>query len=97
MTLIRDVPMTLSVVSMARTFAIEHLFAGLIAFILIRCIYKRYFSPLRNFPGPPLASVSRLWRGALITIKTERDTSDTVHSLERLDWQERRALYCSSQ
>ncbi|KAM0426442.1 hypothetical protein ACHAPT_008133 [Fusarium lateritium] len=62
MTLVRDVPVTLSVVSTARTFVTEHFFASLAVFILIRCICKRYFSPLRHFPGPVLASVSRLWR-----------------------------------
>ncbi|EEU36320.1 uncharacterized protein NECHADRAFT_52492 [Fusarium vanettenii 77-13-4] len=62
MALLGNIPVTLSVVSTARTFATQHLFACLIAFILIRCLYKRYFLPLRHFPGPPLASVSRLWR-----------------------------------
>jgi hypothetical protein len=28
-----------------------------------RCLYKKYASPLRNVPGPWLASVSRLWKG----------------------------------
>ncbi|ETI25325.1 hypothetical protein G647_02097 [Cladophialophora carrionii CBS 160.54] len=27
-----------------------------------RCLYKKYASPLRNVPGPWLASVSRLWK-----------------------------------
>ncbi|OAP59435.1 hypothetical protein AYL99_06733 [Fonsecaea erecta] len=30
--------------------------------LVIRCLYKRYASPLRNVPGPWLASCSRLWK-----------------------------------
>jgi hypothetical protein len=37
-----------------------------------RCLYKRYASPLRNVPGPWLASVSRLWKGRVLpTIRDE--------------------------
>lgn len=41
----------------------------LVAFLAVvgRCAYKKYASPLKNVPGPWLASVSRLWKGELGT------------------------------
>jgi hypothetical protein len=37
----------------------------LLAAFVLRLVLKRYASPLRKYPGPPLASVSRLWKGML--------------------------------
>lgn len=37
-------------------------------FLTIRLLYKRYASPLRRYPGPFLASCSRLWK-VYITVK----------------------------
>lgn len=34
----------------------------LVSFIVIRALYRRYASPLHKYPGPFLASVSRLWK-----------------------------------
>lgn len=31
--------------------------------IILRALYKRYVSPIRDIPGPFLASCSRLWKG----------------------------------
>jgi hypothetical protein len=35
----------------------------LLAAFVLRLVAKRYASPLRKYPGPALASVSRLWKG----------------------------------
>lgn len=32
------------------------------AALVIRALYRRYVSPLRKYPGPFLASISRLWK-----------------------------------
>lgn len=32
------------------------------AILLVRALYRRYASPLRKYPGPWLASISRLWK-----------------------------------
>ncbi len=36
--------------------------AVLLTTLLLRAVYKRYASPLRKYPGPLLASTSRLWK-----------------------------------
>ncbi|KAK4099266.1 cytochrome P450 [Parathielavia hyrcaniae] len=36
--------------------------AILVSFLLLRALHKRYASPLRKYPGPFLASVTRLWK-----------------------------------
>ncbi|KAK4109835.1 cytochrome P450 [Canariomyces notabilis] len=51
-----------SLLATAVAFATEHWLPLLIATIVIRALYKRYASPLRKYPGPFLASVSRLWK-----------------------------------
>jgi hypothetical protein len=38
-----------------------------------RCLYKKYASPLRNVPGPWLASVSRLWKGIQVFVSMAGD------------------------
>ena len=40
----------------------EHWFLVLSTLIVSRLLIKRYASPLRKYPGPVLASVSRLWK-----------------------------------
>jgi hypothetical protein len=39
-----------------------HPFAIFFGFLLFRALYRRYASPLRSYPGPVLASCSRLWK-----------------------------------
>jgi hypothetical protein len=39
-----------------------HWAAILLSSILLRSLYKRYASPLRQYPGPFLASITRLWK-----------------------------------
>jgi hypothetical protein len=34
-----------------------------LAYVLLKLLYNRYGSPLRKYPGPFLASCSRLWQG----------------------------------
>lgn len=34
---------------------------ALLVAVLTICFWRRYLSPLRDIPGPPLASVTRLW------------------------------------
>lgn len=42
--------------------ALSHWYLALPIFLVIRALYRRYASPLRRFPGPVLASFSRLWK-----------------------------------
>ncbi|TLS30469.1 hypothetical protein PpBr36_03615 [Pyricularia pennisetigena] len=43
-------------------FVLSHWAIIIPAAFLIRALYRRYASPLRKYPGPFLASVSRLWK-----------------------------------
>lgn len=52
---------TRSIVAGVVPFLLSWWFVVLPAAILTRALYKRYASPLRQYPGPWLASCSRLW------------------------------------
>ena len=43
-------------------FAKTHWPAILVTFVILRGLAKRYFSPLRKYPGPFIASCTRLWK-----------------------------------
>ena len=43
-----------------------------------RCLYKKYASPLRNVPGPWLASVSRLWKGKMLSAAVGGPTDNLI-------------------
>ncbi|KAI1404963.1 cytochrome P450 [Hypoxylon fuscum] len=45
-------------------------------FVALRCLFKRYASPLRDYPGPFLASCSRLWK--LKSTASERTHLDHI-------------------
>ncbi|KAK3352199.1 cytochrome P450 [Lasiosphaeria hispida] len=51
-----------ALVATALSFVTAHWVLVLITTLAARAAYKRYASPLRKYPGPPLASVSRLWK-----------------------------------
>jgi Cytochrome P450 len=40
----------------------SHLFLLLTTLFILRLLYKRYATPLRNIPGPFIASFTRLWK-----------------------------------
>lgn len=42
--------------------------ALLFLFLVIRPLYRRYKSPLRKFPGPFVASCTRLWEGMKVPV-----------------------------
>lgn len=43
-------------------FFISWWFVVIPAIIIVRALYRKYASPLRNYPGPWLASTTRLWK-----------------------------------
>ncbi|KAK4248362.1 cytochrome P450 [Corynascus novoguineensis] len=53
-----------TLVATALAFLAGHWALVLVGTLLLRALYKRYASPLRRYPGPVLASVSRLWKVA---------------------------------
>lgn len=53
---------TRSMVAVVIAFVSTHWALALVSAIVIRATYKRYASPLRRYPGPFLASFSRLWK-----------------------------------
>lgn len=53
-----------TLVTTALAFLAGHWALVLVGTLLLRAVYKRYASPLRRYPGPVLASVSRLWKVA---------------------------------
>ncbi|KAK4652086.1 hypothetical protein QC762_000080 [Podospora pseudocomata] len=44
------------------TFLTAHYLLLTLSFLFLRALVKRYASPLRKYPGPVLASISRLWK-----------------------------------
>lgn len=40
----------------------QHIHLLVLAFLIGRLIYRRYLSPLSSYPGPFLASLTRLWK-----------------------------------
>lgn len=59
---------TKALLSSALTFLKEYWPVLLPVFLVFRVLYKRYSSPLRRYPGPFLASCSRLWK-VISTVK----------------------------
>lgn len=51
-----------SLVAVALTLLKANLVLVAVLAFVGRAVLKRYNSPLRSIPGPPLASVSRLWK-----------------------------------
>lgn len=51
-----------SLVASALAFVAKHWPVLLIGGLVLRALYRRYASPLRKYPGPFLASFSRLWK-----------------------------------
>ncbi|POS81531.1 pisatin demethylase [Diaporthe helianthi] len=43
-------------------FLIQWWFVTIPVFVVVRALYRRYASPLRKYPGPWLASMTRLWK-----------------------------------
>lgn len=53
---------TRALVATVFTFVAAHWIITLVSLFVVRAAYKRYASPLRKYPGPFLASFSRLWK-----------------------------------
>lgn len=49
----------------------NHPFLILLHLIAIRFFFRKYASPLRNYPGPFVASGSRVWKG-ILSIRTHK-------------------------
>lgn len=47
--------------------------------VIAQVVYYRYFHPLRVFPGPFWASVTRLWIGWHCWRQTELETEKALH------------------
>lgn len=58
-----DAPVTTTAVLIVWQFLTAHPFLILFVLLFVRPLYKRYSSPLRQFPGPFIASCTRLWKG----------------------------------
>ncbi|KAI1848733.1 hypothetical protein JX265_005641 [Neoarthrinium moseri] len=56
-------------------FVRSHLISICLSLLVFRAFYKRYASPLRSYPGPFLASFSRLWK----VISTARGRTQLEH------------------
>jgi hypothetical protein len=57
-----DVPETKTLVGTAVAFLAAHWAVALFSALFLRALYRRYASPLRKYPGPFLASFTRLWK-----------------------------------
>ncbi|AEO60779.1 hypothetical protein MYCTH_2120753 [Thermothelomyces thermophilus ATCC 42464] len=57
-----DAPRPETLVTATLAFLEKHWPVLLVGGLVIRALYKRYASPLRKYPGPFLASFSRLWK-----------------------------------
>ncbi len=53
---------TKALIASIYTFAEKYWPVVIPVFLVVRILYKRYASPLRRYPGPFLASFSRLWK-----------------------------------
>ncbi|KAK4125780.1 cytochrome P450 [Parathielavia appendiculata] len=51
-----------TILGVALAFLTTHWAAILLSSLVLRAVYKRYASPLRKYPGPFLASMTRLWK-----------------------------------
>jgi cytochrome P450 len=57
-----DAPVTQAAVATVWNFLVAHPFLILFTLLVVRPLYKRYSSPLRQYPGPFIASCSRIWK-----------------------------------
>ncbi|KIX08598.1 uncharacterized protein Z518_03254 [Rhinocladiella mackenziei CBS 650.93] len=57
-----EVPEKGSAVLIVWQFLVAHPFLILFVLLFVRPLYKRYSSPLRQFPGPFIASCTRMWK-----------------------------------
>lgn len=53
---------TRAIIGTAADAVVQHWILVTVALVLGRVLYRRYASPLRQYPGPFLASFSRLWK-----------------------------------
>ena len=57
----KTAPAKVSLAATLFAFVTAHWVLTLVFVLVVRATYKRYASPLRKYPGPFLASISRLW------------------------------------
>ncbi|KAL2019871.1 hypothetical protein VTK56DRAFT_9133 [Thermocarpiscus australiensis] len=61
-----DLSRTRTLIGTAAAHLAEHWVLFVITALVVRALYKRYASPLRKYPGPLLASFTRLWKVASV-------------------------------
>lgn len=59
---VRDLSLTKSLVGTAVAFVAAHWVLFLLSALALRALFRRYATPLRRYPGPFLASITRLWK-----------------------------------
>jgi len=52
---------------------------ALLLFVFSYCLYNRYFHPLSKYPGPPLASITDLWKSYQVLLGTYEHTLLDLH------------------
>lgn len=57
-----ETPITQAAALAVWQFLKSHPYFILFVLLFVRPLYKRYSSPLRQYPGPFLASCTRLWK-----------------------------------
>ena len=58
-----EAPLTQAAIVTCWLFIKSHPYLILFLLLFVRPLFKRYSSPLRQFPGPFIASCTRLWKG----------------------------------
>lgn len=70
-------PLATALVSRIFIFLVHWSFVLVPAAIVLRAVYRKYASPLRKYPGPWLASYTRLWK--VISTASTRTHYDHLH------------------
>ena len=71
----------------------EHFILILVGALVANYTRRRYVSPLRDLPGPFLASCSRLWKGAYRMRCCSCSTQADERSMEYIQWAHRGGPY----
>jgi hypothetical protein len=77
-------PEKISLVAQIVAFVTSNFLLVSVLALVGRCLYKKYASPLRNVPGPWLASVSRLWKGTKSSFLLLDPADDLNSSMEHV-------------
>lgn len=80
-----EAPFTQTALLTCWHFLKNHPLVILFLLLFVRPLFKRYSSPLRQFPGPFAASCTRLWKGKALCIEHAIGPTDLAFSMEHLD------------